>query len=252
MPCAEVRGHALHYETAGDPRRGAIVLLQGLGADSTSWSVQLARLAEQFFVVVPDLAAHDEPLQAQNAAYAVTEQAETVAALLGLLDLPRVHLAGHGLGGIVALAFALGHPDRLNGLILEGTSPEALPDDVRARTRHALELSAVRRSAGSGAQMAVASAAQSAAGDTFDAAAWALVGFDGFVDRLETIMAPTLVIVGESDGPFMQRGAELLHGWIPFSRLVRVPDAGLVPHIENPATFASEALGFLREVETAL
>ncbi|HZU77830.1 MAG TPA: alpha/beta fold hydrolase [Dehalococcoidia bacterium] len=255
MPFLSIDGRRLHYCTAGGAGTAPLLLLHGLGDDARGWSPQMEPLAARFRLVAPDLPGQGESeAPPQFADYAVEAQAEVVAALLEHLEIERAHVAGHALGGIVALAFALAYPERLAGLILESTSPEPLPDALRERMRRALTRDQERGPGGGETMAASARSLRSRSGETEEApptpAAWALVAFDGFVPRLETLTAPTLVVVGESDSAFLQRGAELLHVWIPFSRLVRVPNAARVPHQENPAAFAAEVAGFLREVET--
>ena len=66
---------------------------------------------------------------------------------------------------------------------------------------------------------------------------------------LGTLAVPTLVTVGERDSPRFQMGAELLHGWIPNSRLVRVAGAGHTPHSERPVSFCCHVLDFLADVD---
>lgn len=63
--------------------------------------------------------------------------------------------------------------------------------------------------------------------------------------RLHRIACPTLFLRGESDGlvsaGYLQGYAELL----PNSRIVTIPQAGHVPHVEQPAAFADAVLSFL-------
>ena len=151
-----------------------------------------------------------------------TVAATQLAAALGAQQRGPVYLCGHDFGGAIALAFAAAFPDRLLGLILVDTTPEPYqPEEDAASDEDATVVAMMRRRS------------------------------PGFLSRLEFITTPTLVIAGEADAPFFQRGAELLHGWMPFSRLVRIPNAAHRPQVENPAVFAAEVAAFLREMETA-
>ena len=48
----------------------------------------------------------------------IESQAAQLAQLMQRLDLPRAHVVGHSSGGLIALQFALDHPDRVQSLVL--------------------------------------------------------------------------------------------------------------------------------------
>ena len=134
------------------------------------------------------------------------------------------YFCGDDFGGTIALAVAALFPARLRGLVLVGTSPEPYePDDGETDS----DVDGI---------VAVTSPRRRSS---------------GFMDRLESITTPALIVVGEADAPFYQRGAELLHGWMPFSRLVRIPNAAHRPHVENPAAIGVEVAAFLHEMEAS-
>jgi pimeloyl-ACP methyl ester carboxylesterase len=65
--------------------------------------------------------------------------------------------------------------------------------------------------------------------------------------RLEAIVAPTLIVVGERDLPdFHACGAEMARR-IPDARLAVIPGAGHMANMENPAAFNDLVLRFLAE-----
>src|SRR4030095_1442391 len=69
--------------------------------------------------------------------YTLAGLAADLAAAFDALGLARVRLLGHSLGGMVALRFALAHPQRVASLVLMDTSARPLqmptiPDEVRA------------------------------------------------------------------------------------------------------------------------
>ena len=53
--------------------------------------------------------------------YNISGYADQAKELLDMLNLQRVHLAGHSLGGVTGLVFTLRYPERLSGLSLVGT-----------------------------------------------------------------------------------------------------------------------------------
>ena len=206
--------------TAGAAVHPAILLLHGLGSRSGTWSAQVPALDADWYVIAPDLPGHGGAAAASApGAYTPEALATAVLAILDAWGIERAHVVGHAFGGVVAMAIALLAPERLAALVLEDSSPEGLPAAVRGRLRHTLAEAA---GAGVGSEPAPwPPAAGNAPGRGIPGAAvLSAIEFRGYVERLEEITAPTLVVVGESDTAFNQRGAELLHGLIPFSRLV--------------------------------
>jgi len=123
----------LHVDDGGE---GGIpvVLLHSFGGSVRQWSPQLDHLRKSRRAVAIDLRGHgqsDPPTEPGD--YAVTAMADDVSAALDALALDRVVLVGHSLGGSVAVAFAGHHPDRVAGLVLEGT-PGRMPEDQERQT----------------------------------------------------------------------------------------------------------------------
>lgn len=231
MARCEVDGWVVRYERAGAAHGPVVLLLCTYGETADAWHEFAAAIGSEFGLLTVDLPAEPAPVERHDGVQiGFAGQAGVVAALLDELKIDRCHVVGHGLGGVVAQALALRHPERINALVLVGTSPERLPNEARA---------------GLAASLAAVGGPRTAANQ----AAAALLGFEGVVERLESIVAPALIVVGETDAAFIQRGAELLHGWIPFSRFARIPGSGHQPQRDNPATFNADVLAFLREVQ---
>jgi pimeloyl-ACP methyl ester carboxylesterase len=219
MPSRSQRGV---WPAARGPSGAAlIVLVAGAdGNDAAGWQATIDRLTRRYRVLLwqPPGGSSGDPTVAALAL------AETLTQAIRAGEGSTVYLCGHGVGGITALAFAAVQPERLRGLILVDTTPEPLAAATLAELNRGPEQST-----------------------TSAATTWP--PSPGFLDRLEHITTPTLVVAGEADAPFFQRGAELLHGWMPFSRLVRVSSSAHEPHRENPAAFLSELTAFLNEIE---
>jgi pimeloyl-ACP methyl ester carboxylesterase len=63
--------------------------------------------------------------------------------------------------------------------------------------------------------------------------------------RLHRIKVPTLLIWGENDGIVTKQYAEAYRKLIPNARLVTIPQAGHLPHIEQPQAVLAELARFL-------
>lgn len=102
---------SLYFETYGEPTAPPIVLLHGIGADHNMWQPQMASLpAVGYFVIVPDLRGHGS--SELPATFRITDCARDLADLLAELHIPRAHLIGVSMGGMVAQQFAAQYPER--------------------------------------------------------------------------------------------------------------------------------------------
>jgi len=117
----------LHFRTIHGYRRAfrvagsgpAILLIHGIGDNSTTWSTIQSKLAQRFTVIAPDLLGHgksDKP----RADYSVAAYANGMRDLLSVLDIDKVTVVGHSLGGGVAMQFAYQFPQLVERLILVG------------------------------------------------------------------------------------------------------------------------------------
>lgn len=62
--------------------------------------------------------------------YSIPQEAEDVIALLDHLGLESVNVLGTSRGGLIAMALAAGHPDRLAGVILNDVGPVIAPGGI--------------------------------------------------------------------------------------------------------------------------
>jgi pimeloyl-ACP methyl ester carboxylesterase len=63
--------------------------------------------------------------------------------------------------------------------------------------------------------------------------------------RLHRIKVPTLLVWGEQDGIVTPRYGQAYRDLIPGAKLVLIPNAGHLPHIEQPEAFMTELRNFL-------
>jgi pimeloyl-ACP methyl ester carboxylesterase len=112
-----IHGYKRAYRIAGSGP--AILLIHGIGDNSTTWNTVQAQLAQRFTVIAPDLLGHgqsDKP----RADYSIAAYANGMRDLLSVLDIERVTIVGHSLGGGVAMQFAYQFPHLVERLILVG------------------------------------------------------------------------------------------------------------------------------------
>lgn len=127
-----IHGYRRAYRIAGSGP--ALLLIHGIGDNSTAWEPVHARLARRFTVIAPDLLGHgrsDKP----RADYSVAAYANGMRDLLSVLDIERVTVVGHSLGGGVAMQFAYQFPQLVDRLILVGAG--GVTKDVNIALRFA-------------------------------------------------------------------------------------------------------------------
>lgn len=129
---ASVDGVRLHYVSGGNPKGETLVLLAGFPQSWFAWRQVMARLAEHYFIIAPDLPGQgdsDKPF----AGYDTVSLATKVQGLLQQLAINRYYLAAHDVGAWVAWPFASLYQDQVIKLALLDagipgvTLPDALP-----------------------------------------------------------------------------------------------------------------------------
>jgi pimeloyl-ACP methyl ester carboxylesterase len=126
----------LCYETFGDDADPTMLLVMGLGAQMTAWDTELCEMlaARGFRVVRFDnrdaglstfLAEPVEVLEIVRqmgggeppaVPYLIADMAEDAVGLLDQLGVARAHVVGASLGGMIAQAVAIAHPERVASL----------------------------------------------------------------------------------------------------------------------------------------
>ncbi|MBV1856745.1 alpha/beta fold hydrolase [Catellatospora tritici] len=111
----------LWYQSSGTLGATPVLLLHGLTGDATTWQEVAPLLAERAWLHAVDLRGHGaSPWPGE---YSFELMRDDVVALLDRLELDRVVLVGHSLGGVVSYLIAQAYPDRVAGLVLEEPPP---------------------------------------------------------------------------------------------------------------------------------
>src|SRR6266496_6661227 len=138
MEKIKVNGIELAYTRRGT---GApLVLLHGYPLDHHLWDDIAPLLEDTFELIIPDLRGFGES-STVDSFYTMEDFAADIAALLDHLEIQKARLAGHSMGGYIALAFARLYPERISGLGL--VSSQALadaPDRKEGRYKSAAEV----------------------------------------------------------------------------------------------------------------
>jgi pimeloyl-ACP methyl ester carboxylesterase len=120
MPLATVGGLKLYYEWHGAGSATPLVLVMGLGGDSTAWGFQLAAFAPGRHCLVFDNRGAGRS-DAPETPYSIPAMAGDLLGLLDALDVGRAHLLGVSMGGAIAQEAALRAPEAIASLQLHCT-----------------------------------------------------------------------------------------------------------------------------------
>jgi pimeloyl-ACP methyl ester carboxylesterase len=208
MPTVHVNDIDIYYERhgAGAP----LVLIGGLGTDLSEYEGIIRWLAGRYTVLAFDnrgAGRTDKP----DAPYSIEQMAGDTAGLMRALGMERAHVLGISMGGRIALALTLQHPELVDKLVLVSTSARGGLRPLRLRLLGLVTLLPFPRSAYP--QPHSAFVRQREASAAYDCTA-----------RLSEVAAPTLILHGRRDATVPFRFAEALHAGIRGSQLV--PFAG--------------------------
>jgi pimeloyl-ACP methyl ester carboxylesterase len=274
-----VHGYRRAYRMAGSGP--ALLLLHGIGDSSESWLPVMEALARDHTVIAPDLLGHggsDKP----RADYAVAAYANGMRDLLDILDIERVTVVGHSLGGGVAAQLSYQYPERCERLVLVASG--GVGRDVTPMLRLAsaplaevfmapLHWTVTRPLVGValgllghlGHDLALdrthvarllASLPDGDAQVAFTRTLRSVVDWRGQVvtmlDRCYLAEAvPTLLVWGDRDGVIPVSHAHRAHAAMPSSRLELFAGAGHFPHHADPHRFTALVGEFVATTEAA-
>ena len=116
------RGITRVWECAGPEGAETLVLIHGVACTAElNWRMVLPPLARHFRVVAADLRGHGDGI-GLRARFRLEDCADDVAALAGVLDIPRFAAVGYSMGGIVAQLLYKRHASLVSGLVLCSTA----------------------------------------------------------------------------------------------------------------------------------
>jgi 2-succinyl-6-hydroxy-2,4-cyclohexadiene-1-carboxylate synthase len=230
-----------------------IVLLHGFTQTGASWDGVIAELGERYRAIAPDLRGHGAASQLRPVGFG--EIIEDVAALAP----QRFVLAGYSMGGRLALAFALRHPERVGRLVLIGATA-GIEDPVVRAERRAADAALANRIEEEGVETfarrwgaqplfagqtaeVVAAAHADRIRNTAAGLAAALRGvgtgaMQPLWSRLPELAMPVTVLAGERDAKFRATG-EKLAAALPRGELAVIRGAGHAAQLEAPAAVAA-------------
>ena len=270
----QVDGFALFVRVVGTDRgRPPVVALHGgPGHSSLSFKQGLDFLASDRRVLLYDQRGSGlSEVRAGAEQYTIDRLVDEVEHLRrDVLQAETIVLLGHSAGGALAQHYALRHADRLDRLVLVGSTsannslrpgvvwrtlgpglyatqlgmPPAGPDEADAWFA-TTQLDGDTRRLFDPARTDVITDSGPLTFTTWFAVSQSLAG-DAHDDQLRRVDVPTLIVYGEADSPYTgEPTAQRLHDLLPRSRTVRVARSGHWPFLENPDDFRAAVEPFL-------
>jgi 3-oxoadipate enol-lactonase len=260
-------GTPIAYQVFGRRDGEALLMIQGLGADSRGWALQRFPFGRRFRCYNVDnrgvggSAGAPHPLSLE-------QMADDAVAVLDDAGVERAHIMGASMGGAIAQIVSVRYPERVRSLVLACTSCrhhewrrelfEEWSAAVLERGMGALSADALRWLVGPRLHRRfgiwlnlMARILLQATPENFAAQVQAILDADDSVRfELETVRAPTLVITGSQDLLTPLGDAEELTELIPTARLIELRGAAHALMVEAPNAFNRAVLSFLTEVST--
>jgi pimeloyl-ACP methyl ester carboxylesterase len=258
---AALNGTKLYYEVHGSGP--VVVLVSGGGTlDRRMWDGQIEAFARRHTVVRYDIRGIGESARPDGP----FSHSEDLRCLMQALGGGAAHVVGLSFGAAIAIDLALEHPELVNALVL---AAPGLSSDKAENLRGALEVAglAQRNGLASVIDAMVSAPAFLSLGtprvrqhlrtiylDNADVFAtnfpllrlWQPTEPPA-EQRLTSIRAPTLILVGDRDSPTTRRTADALLAAIQGSRMTVVPGAGHLLNLDAPKAFNRAALDFVAE-----
>ena len=253
----QVFGQKIVYYEAGQGSN--VILIHGLGADASSWMMNISALSEKHHVLALDqigFGQSSKPL----VDYKIGTFVDFLQEFMRVLSIPKASLVGNSLGGWIAADFAARHPEMVEKLILvdaAGVKQEGevkIPIDLNPSTlegtRRVLEYIAYdhRWVNDQLVRQVFEKRLRNSDGYTIERVlAGAFTGNQFLDDKLGFIHAPTLIVWGQNDGLTPLSMGERFQKGIPGAKLVVFDQCGHIPQMEKPVEFNRTLIEFLSQ-----
>ena len=235
----------LYHRLDGPEEAPPVVLSNSIGTTLELWDAQMEALVPAFRVLRYDQLGHGRS-DVPPGPYTVERLGRELLALLDEVGIERASFCGLSLGGTVGMWLGANAPERVDRLVLAGTSAYFDPPErwveraalVRAEGTEPIADATMGRwfTPVFGDTGPFRDALVATPREGYAACCDALRDWD-FRGELGSINAPTLVLVGSDDPATPPSDAQAIAGGIPGARLTVVPNAAHLLNVEQPKAF---------------
>ena len=260
---AEINEAKIYYEIAGSGT--PLILVHGFSLDRRMWDDQFAFLATDYRVIRYDVRGFGNSTDAPVQPYSYLDD---LMVLMDHIGIEAAHLVGLSMGGAIVVDFAVEHPERVLSLV----PVDAPLGGVEWLTNFGTRMGITARLAN---QVGMDSALDLWLGDELlepamnnpacapaleeiirDYTGWHWTSGAKSMSRdtqtselLNTIVSPTLVIVGEHDLIDFHAMGDVMAEGIAGARKVVIPNVGHMSNMEDPTAFNELLHKFLSTIE---
>ena len=261
-----VHGLRLHYLDWGNTGAPPVVCVHGYTSSAEAFNAPARHFQERFHCIAPDVRGHGESAWSPAGAYQYSDQVGDLEEIVDQLGLERFTLIGTSMGGIIAMAYAGAHPERLVRLVINDIGPDveggsqritqtvggrpesfATLEDAMAYRRSVSPITA-GRSAEDQRELALGVLCQRPDGR------WVWKMDPAYIQQrvqrgapprpalwpiLQSLPCPTLVVWGTESDVLSEAQAQRMVEVLPKGELVAVPGVGHAPTLMEPAALAA-------------
>jgi 3-oxoadipate enol-lactonase len=255
-------GIDIAYRIDGPVQAPVVVMSNSLMSNLQMWEDTVPALTDRYRVLRYDTRGHGES-QVTAAPYSIALLAADLVGLMDALAIPKAHLVGLSMGGMVCQFVGANYSERVLSLSLCDTASEMPPRTMweerfataRAQGLEGLVENTIKRWFVSSFTTAQPEKIAAVRAMILVTALEGYIGCGSAVrDMAQTTMllkikAPTLVLVGRQDPACTVEQATVLHRVIDGSRIEIIENAAHLSNIEQPAEFNRLVRGFLDSVQ---
>jgi len=231
-----------HYMACvpGQEPQGAIIFTHGAGGTHRHWECQVPCLGRDWLSLAVDLPGHG--LSEGRAAQSIEDYANFIYDFAEHVVGTRFILAGHSMGGAIAMNFALRFPEQLAGLVLVGTGARlrVVPDMLKhfGAGKHFLPLIDLAYGPDTPAEL-ITVAREEMLQTSPEVYYNDFIACDGFdiMSQVKDINVPTLVLGASEDRLTPVKFSCYLAEQINNARMEIIEEAGHMMMLEKPEAF---------------
>ena len=252
-------GRAIGFAESGGGTRTPIIFLHGVGSNKHAWRPQLDHFARERRALAFDYPGYGESDPSAESA-SRDDFASAILEAMHALEIPRAHVCGLSLGGVVAIAMSALEPDACVSLIL-ADSFASHPDGQGIYDRSVAASSDLRALAEGRVDVLLAQPANPAVRSevietmaAIDPAAYRTgaeaVWLARQEERAAAIRCPTLVLCGADDRITPAALSTALAKLVPGAIYEPIERAGHLSNLERPEEFNTLVGAFVRGVDS--
>jgi len=253
MPIARIDGKQISYWTGRKSLvegKEAVLFIHGAGGGQYTWSYQKGFFEKEFNPIIIELPGHGE--SEGEGEDEIGRYVEHVHSFVRAMGLQKVFLVGHSMGGAIVQTLALNYPEVVKGIVLAGTGArlkvlsmilDGIKNNFEETVRKINQFAYSRKAPPDLIEKGVFGMRQCRTevlyGDFL-----ACDRFD-FIDEIEKIVRPTLILCGEDDQLTPVKYSQFLLSRIKGSKLEILPNAGHMVMMESPQAFNEKIREFI-------